>query len=154
MLETLDWYWTPTIPLRPRKRREALPNAYISPETIDRLLTACSARNITNDPAAAVSIYHTGLPFSIPVPSSDADDAERKAAFCRLSQTFTTLYGRDLTQESPQNVISFLPKYVNQAMRLLNASQPDPLRGPAPPEADSMLMAAASLWLTPNTAKR
>ncbi|OJJ77734.1 hypothetical protein ASPBRDRAFT_36995 [Aspergillus brasiliensis CBS 101740] len=88
-----------------------------------------------NGPAAAVSLYHTGLPFRIPLYPAPV---EKRDEFLRLAREFTSLYRRNLAKETPQNVFDFLPTYVGRVMQVLGAAPPDPLLAPAHPELSSM----------------
>ncbi|KAL4894455.1 hypothetical protein BDV59DRAFT_175509 [Aspergillus ambiguus] len=105
-----------------------------------------------NGPDAAISLYHTGLPFRMPLhPSSPAcigsaeaetaattTTALRETEFVRLANAFTSLYRRDLAQETPRNVFGFLPAYVDKVMQVLSRAPTDPRQGPAHPELSSM----------------
>ncbi|GKZ77668.1 hypothetical protein AnigIFM56816_011409 [Aspergillus niger] len=88
-----------------------------------------------NGSAAAVSLYHTGLPFRIPLYPAQV---EKREEFIRLAQEFTSLYKRNLAKEAPQNLFDFLPTYVGRVMQVLGAAPPDPLLAPAHPELSSM----------------
>ncbi|PWY84874.1 hypothetical protein BO70DRAFT_379015 [Aspergillus heteromorphus CBS 117.55] len=90
-----------------------------------------------NSPAAAVSPYHVGLPFSIPLPSP-ASTSTSTSPFTYLSQTFTTFYRRNLTHPFPRNIFTFLPEFIAQATQLLASPQPDPLQAPAHPGLSSL----------------
>ncbi|KAI3008187.1 hypothetical protein CBS147346_2758 [Aspergillus niger] len=88
-----------------------------------------------NGSAAAVSLYHTGLPFRIPLYPAQV---EKREEFIRLAREFTSLYKRNLAKEAPQNLFDFLPTYVGRVMQVLGAAPPDPLLAPAHPELSSM----------------
>ncbi|OJI82786.1 hypothetical protein ASPTUDRAFT_123558 [Aspergillus tubingensis CBS 134.48] len=88
-----------------------------------------------NGPAAAVSLYHTGLPFRMPLYPTQVEKHEE---FLRLAREFTSLYRRNLAKEAPQNIFDFLPTYVGRVMQVLGAAPPDPLLAPAHPELSSM----------------
>ncbi|GLA35430.1 hypothetical protein AnigIFM63309_011267 [Aspergillus niger] len=88
-----------------------------------------------NGSAAAVSLYHTGLPFRIPLYPAQV---EKREEFIRLAQEFTSLYKRNLAKEAPQKLFDFLPTYVGRVMQVLGAAPPDPLLAPAHPELSSM----------------
>ncbi|PYI22624.1 hypothetical protein BO99DRAFT_257453 [Aspergillus violaceofuscus CBS 115571] len=91
-----------------------------------------------NGPAAAVSLYHTGLPFRVPLPSAAGATTHPSDEFTRLSQTFTALYRRNLSLSTPRNVFRFLPAYVERVMQVLSRAPADPLEGASHPELSSM----------------
>lgn len=83
-----------------------------------------------NGPEAAVSIYHTGIPFSL--------DLGVHRDFDSISSEIQKNYKRDLKKDEPRNLFEFLPEYVNQVLTLHSAQPADPLRAPAHPELSSI----------------
>lgn len=83
-----------------------------------------------NGADAAVSIYHTGVPFSVDL--SECRDFDSIAAY------FRTEYRRKLNQNEPRNMFNFLAEYVRKVLGLLGSTPPDPLRAPAHPELSTL----------------
>lgn len=83
-----------------------------------------------NGPAAAVSIYHTGIPFSI--------DLETNNGFEPIAAEMLKGYKRDLSKNDPRNVFQFIAQYVGKVLGVLGTPPSDPLRAPAHPELSSL----------------
>ncbi|KAJ5784324.1 uncharacterized protein N7503_009536 [Penicillium pulvis] len=83
-----------------------------------------------NGPAAAVNVYHTGIPFSI--------DLEFDRSFDSIAAKLLKQYKRDLSKDAPRNVFRFLAQYVDKVLSVLGSPFSDPLRAPAYPELSSL----------------
>ncbi|KAE8138132.1 hypothetical protein BDV38DRAFT_282432 [Aspergillus pseudotamarii] len=80
--------------------------------------------------SAAVTVYHTGIPFSVDLAASHD--------FASLAVAFAQGYKRDLSRDEPRNIFTFLAEYVRKILGLLGAASPDPLQAPAHPELSSV----------------
>ncbi|KAL5344880.1 hypothetical protein ACLOAV_010277 [Pseudogymnoascus australis] len=76
-----------------------------------------------NGPQSAVSLYHTGLPFSI--------DLNKHQDFNAITAEMGAIHARTLRNDESQNAIEFLSSYVKKALGLLSAAPEDPLKAPA-----------------------
>ncbi|KAJ5526327.1 hypothetical protein N7494_012977 [Penicillium frequentans] len=83
-----------------------------------------------NGPAAAVNVYHTGIPFSI--------DLEVDMSFESIAAKMLKQYKRDLSKDDPRNVFQFLAQYVGKVLSVFGSPASDPLRAPAYPELSSL----------------
>lgn len=83
-----------------------------------------------NGPAAAVNVYHTGIPFSI--------DLEVYRSFDSIAAKMLKQYKRDLSKDDPRNVLHFLAQYVGNVLSVFGSPPSDPLRAPAHPELSSL----------------
>ncbi|KAJ5784179.1 uncharacterized protein N7503_009391 [Penicillium pulvis] len=83
-----------------------------------------------NGPAAAASIYHTGLPISVNLDLCKGFDA--------ISASMSKDYKRKLNKDEPRNLFRFMSEYVGKVLIALGAQPEDPLRAAAHPELSSI----------------
>ncbi|RAL04145.1 uncharacterized protein BO80DRAFT_422513 [Aspergillus ibericus CBS 121593] len=83
-----------------------------------------------NSPSAAVSVYHTGIPFSI--------DLSTTRDFHSIASALGKGYARDLSAAQPRPIFPFHPQYVSTILELFLAQPEDPLRGSAVPVLSSL----------------
>jgi hypothetical protein len=76
-----------------------------------------------NGPQSAVSLYHTGLPFSI--------DLNEHRDFNAIAAEMEAIHTRNLRNDESHNAIEFLTSYVRKALDALSAAPEDPLKAPA-----------------------
>ncbi|ELR04962.1 hypothetical protein VC83_02847 [Pseudogymnoascus destructans] len=76
-----------------------------------------------NGPQSAVSLYHTGLPFSI--------DLNEHRDFNAIAAEMKAIHTRNLRNDESQNAIEFLASYVRKALGTLSVAPEDPLKAPA-----------------------
>ncbi|OBT75537.1 hypothetical protein VF21_05886 [Pseudogymnoascus sp. 05NY08] len=76
-----------------------------------------------NGPQSAVSLYHTGLPFSI--------DLNEHRDFNAIAAEMRAIHARNLRNDESHNAIEFLTSYVRKALRALSTAPEDPLQAPA-----------------------
>ncbi|OJJ36261.1 hypothetical protein ASPWEDRAFT_52065 [Aspergillus wentii DTO 134E9] len=80
--------------------------------------------------STAVSIYHTGIPFSV--------DLSLNNTFTSMASVLAKGYSRNLSKDEPRNALQFQAEYVRKVLELLGAAPEDPLRAPAHPELSSI----------------
>ncbi|KAJ5633221.1 hypothetical protein N7490_009560 [Penicillium lividum] len=83
-----------------------------------------------NGPAAAVNIYHAGIPFRI--------DLGVNKNFESIAANMLKGYQRDFSKNGPRNIFQYIAHYVGKVLTMLGSPPSDPLRVPAHPELRSL----------------